>query len=199
VEATWGLRWRDTRIKVDGAEIGTVPTQAELKQGRTFQLPDGSQLTVKLGRQYLSPALQLTRDGRPLPGSGSDPASRLSLAYGIIFFVGAINIILGIAAVAADIDVLKRLGLGYATMVLGLIYLVLGYFVRRRSTVALVIAIALFAVDTVLAAALGAIGAVVARVFFLIVMFGGFSAIRELKQANPPPSSPEGQTPTPPG
>ncbi len=88
---TWKSFWKNFTIKFDGEVIGTISGQKELEKGQSFQLPDGSLLDVKLARTLMSADLQLLRNGKPLPGSGLIPSSKLKQSYGFIYFVGGFN------------------------------------------------------------------------------------------------------------
>ena len=165
--------------------MGVVPGQRELSAGQDFALQDGSTLHVQLVRTAMNPELRVLRDGQPLPGTASDPETRLRNAFGIVFLIAGLNLVLGILAVLFRLPFLEELGMGVPSVVLGLIYLVLGFFARRRSAVALIIAILLFAVDGVLgvvfavsAGASPSIGGILVRAFLLIPMVQGVGAMR---------------------
>ena len=121
-------------------------------------------------------------------GSAADPETRFKTAYGIVFFIAGLNLVLGLVAVIFDVQFLLAMGIGTFSIFFGLLFLVLGFFVRRMSAAALVIAIAVFALDGVLgiisAVSSGfdpSIGGLALRVVLLIPMFQGVAAIRDLK------------------
>ena len=189
LQISWGAFWKNITITLDGSTIGTIPDQKALRQGSTFPLPDGSTLSVQLLQSLAGAELRVLRDGKPLPGSASDPESRLKVAAGVIFFIVGLNILLGLIAVFFQVDFLLQLGLGWFSVIFGLVFLFLGIFTQRRSQVALIIAIVLFGLDGLL----GIVGAVMAgyapsipglfmRILLLIPMIQGVSAIKQLKQ-----------------
>jgi hypothetical protein len=193
---TWKGLWRNTSVSLDGRELGVIPDKDSLKAGRDFALPDGSGLHVQLHQRPYQTELQVLRNGQPLPGSASDPASKLKLSYGAIFFVAALNILLGLIVELTGSDFLKSIGLGVFSVVFGAIFLFLSFFVMKLSLVALIVAIVLFSVDAVasfvLVASAGgqpSIGGIVMRVFLLFGMAQGIPAIRAMKAAErlPPP------------
>lgn len=188
LEISWGMFWRNITVRLDGQVIGTVPSKKELAQGYDIFLPDTSLLNIKLARTFVTQELQVLRNGQPLPGSASDPQSRVKTAANVIFFIAGLNIVVGLIALFFQVDLLLAYGLGIESVITGLIYALLGFFVKRKSLVALVIAIVLFVLDGVFGLVTAAeVGAnpgsmVIARIVLLIPMLQGFSAIRTLKK-----------------
>ena len=189
LEISWKGVWKNTTIQLDGNVIGVVDGQKELSAGREYLLPDGTGLKVQLVKKFLGVELQVLREGEPLPGSASDPETRIKTAYGIIFFVAGLNLVLGILAVALQVEFLQTLGLGFYSIIFGMAFLVAGFFVKRRSLAALVVAIVILALDGIV----GIIGTIamdlnpsvsglVMRVFLLIPMIQGISGIRAVKK-----------------
>jgi hypothetical protein len=66
LEIAWKGLWRDVVVSVDGAQIGTVATQKEMKQGRTFTLSNGAVLEIKLEQNGDDFTLRVSKDGKPL-------------------------------------------------------------------------------------------------------------------------------------
>jgi hypothetical protein len=183
LEISWKILWKNITIRLEGKEIGSIKNQKELLAGRDFSLNDGSILKVKL-IQGFSPELQVTRDGQPLPGSDSDPFQRLSLAYKMVLFIGWLNVVLWLIAELLKVGFLQRFGFGFGSIIVGIIFLILGFFMKRKSKYALLIAIILFFGDGILAAFFLSeqarnyvTGGIVARIFLLIPMIQGVSAI----------------------
>jgi hypothetical protein len=188
-------------VRLDGQVLGVIPGSKELHAGRSIPLPDGSTLHVQLVQNLITPELRLTRDGRPLPRSASDPTERLRLACASVFLIAGLNIGLGLLAELWSSERLFSLGFDFTTVPFGGIMVLLGFFVRRRSAVALWIAIVLFFLDSLLTVTLSALetgrasmGAVVVRLFLILWMVRGLGAIRELRQSDS--FSSESQTPT---
>ena len=189
LEISWKGAWKNTTIQLDGNVIGVVDGQKKLSAGQEYLLPDGTGLKVQLVKKFLGVELQVLREGEPLPGSASDPETRIKTAYGIIFFVAGLNLVLGILAVALQVEFLQTLGLGFYSIIFGMAFLVAGFFVKRRSLAALVVAIVILALDGIV----GIIGTIamdlspsvsglVMRVFLLIPMIQGISGIRAVKK-----------------
>jgi len=189
LEIAWRGMYRNVTVALDGNELGTIPDQRALAAGESFSLPDGSRLSVQLVRKLSGAELQVLRNGQPLPGSASDPESRLKGAYGIIFFVAVLNLVLGLITVLGDVEFLQSIGIGPYSIAFGVLFAVLGYFTMRRSVAALVLAIVLFALDAILGVALAAgagatpnVAGIVFRVLLIWPMAQGVGAIRTLKE-----------------
>ncbi len=188
LEVAWKGLYKDLTLTLDGAVVGTVPDQKALVQGQEFRLLDGSTLKIKLVQKLYSTELQVLRNGQPLPGSMSDPQTKLKNAYTVVYFVAGLNLLLGILSWALDIKFLQELGNGFASLLFGLVFLGLGYFVQRKSSFALIVAIVLMAIDAlgglVLAAMSGSgssVGGLFARIILMIPMIQGVAAIKTLK------------------
>jgi hypothetical protein len=86
----WRGLWRDVVVKVDGELIGTVPTQKDMKQGRGFNLKDGSKLKIKLeegqGDTY---NLIVTKDERPL--SSEKESQGVGWVLALLIFVAGLG------------------------------------------------------------------------------------------------------------
>ena len=206
LEISWEGRWKNTEVRLNGNFIGAIPNQKELKTGRLFQLLDGTSLRVQL----VNNELRVLRNDKPLAGSSSDPAAKLAQSFGIIYFIAGLNIVLGFIALIFQVEFLQTLGFGIISVAIGFIFLVLGFFTQRRSLIALMIALIIYCLDTVLVlysvlvissgfntgdlALIGGIlmsiapliGWIIIRIGFLIGMGQGVGAINELKKETPP-------------
>lgn len=188
VSVEWKGMWKNVQVGFDGKPLGTIPDSKALKAGQTFSLPDGTQLGVRL-KTGVQAGLEITRDGRPLPGSGGDPEVQLKLARGIVWFIGGLSLVVGLAAELAKVEFLLNMGIGWISAAVGVVFLVLGYFVGKRSMVALGLSVGLLITDTVLTLALSAgtgrvpTAGLAMRVIFLIFLFQGFKAIKAIKSA----------------
>lgn len=191
VELTWRGIFKDVRVVVDGRELGTFPNKAALERGQTFDLGEGDTLRVAFDSAFGSQGLKVSRNGEPLSGSAGDPATRLKTAVGLVYFVAGLNVVLGLIAAVVESGFLTRIGVGWGSVVEGALYGVLGWFASRRHRWALVVAVALFAIDGIVsvAASMGAggpppVGGLVARVFFIFPMIRGIPAITKIQSAD---------------
>lgn len=191
IEVSWGVGWRDFTVRFDGEKIGTVSGgMSALKKGATFTLSDGSVLDIKLITGGMSglPDLQVSRNGTLLPGTGADPAIRLRNSYQMIYFLGGLNIVLGIVAELGKINFLLSFGISWFSVIFGLVFIGLGYFVQQKSKIALLLAISLLVVDALVGllpllftSTSIPIGGLIARGAFIVIIARGWAAIGELK------------------
>jgi hypothetical protein len=188
LELSWKGMFKNLTVSLDGQPIGEIPGQRELSQGREFSLPDGATLKVQLVRKFTGSELEVSRNGQPLPGTASDPEVKIKVAYGLVFFVAGLNLLLGLLAMA-QIEFFQQLA-GDALYVIayGLIMGLLGILVTRRSVAALILAASLYTLDGVLGiiSSLSAgtspnLTGILLRLILLIPMVQGVGAIRALK------------------
>ncbi len=204
LEITSGAFWTNVNIRLDDVLVGQIPSKSELIEGRSFPLSDGSELHVKLAQSFGSVELQVTRNGKPLPGSTSDPATRVATAGYIIYFIAALNAFVGIPGLifsgasggvmrfgAALARLFEQIGFSWINLVEGAVFALLGFLTLRRSKPALIAAIGLFVVDGVFNFAGGLdgkgdppVGLMFVRVILGLAMIRGVPAIDELKKAD---------------
>ena len=143
---------------------------------------------------------------------GSDPATVLLKSSIIIYLTGVLNILLWVIALTFQFEFLQTLGFGIILVVIGFIFFVLGFFTKRRSLIALIIALIIYSLELVLVLFIAVIIAVpyfksltpaliltldnlmimvVLFLFFtlsigiLFTMKRGIGAIKELKKETP--------------
>ncbi|WP_310395463.1 hypothetical protein [Hymenobacter sp.] len=189
VTITWGLFYRKFELLYNGQSLGQVPNLNKEPNGTRYPLPDGRVLTARLIRSQGLQELELLLDGQPLPGSATHPRERLKQAWYTLLFVGGLNIVLGAAAGWYKLPALERLGLGWESIIVGVIFLVLGWLgYTRRSILALTTALALFVLDSLLT--LGGffiegrgpgLGGLFIRFFFGVMIFRGIKGAKQLR------------------
>jgi hypothetical protein len=189
LEIAWKMGWKDITVSFDGNTIGTIPDQQALSAGQEFPIPDGSTIKIQLVSKFSSKALQILRNGQPLPGSASDPLTQVKSAYQIAYFVAGLNLVLGFASIIFTIEFLQNLGIGFFLILFGMVFLVLAFFTQRRSSIALILAIVILALDGIIGAILlisrgnsTVVGGLAARFILIIPMVQGIGAIKALKQ-----------------
>ena len=91
---SWNKHWKNTVIYFDGQEIATIPKRKELRKGKYFTVNQTSELHIKLIRILGFQYLQILLDGKPIPGSPTDPNIVLPKAYQTLFLIGKIHLLL---------------------------------------------------------------------------------------------------------
>ena len=139
--------------------------------------------------------LRLTRDGRPLPGSVSDPYERVRLAGYITLFIAFCSGVSGLGAELLRVEELLRRGLGWPSVAEALILLPLGLLTLRASKAALVAVITILTLEGLAFIGLRMLAGfpppfgVLLRFVLLIPLVRGVAAIDELRRPllAPPP------------
>jgi hypothetical protein len=190
LELSWEGQYQNFTVTLDNQLVGRVADHKALAAGQRLALPDGSTLEVRTVGTALANELRVLRDGRPLPGSASDPRLRLRNSYQLLFLIAGVNLVAGFLAGVLQVTFLLQLGFSGGSFVLGVAYLVLGLLVRQRSAVGLALALSLYGLEAAmgLVVPLFAGGrpnlvALAVRLLFLWVLGLGFPALRQLRQA----------------
>jgi hypothetical protein len=164
-----------------------------LIKGRILTLPDGSSLKVQLDQTLKSAGLAVFHNDKPLHGSAADPVTRYQAAYGSLYVVGFGNLLGGLLAHFLNIDLFQVIGFSWLSIITGLILFLLGFWVRKGSISALISGIVLYALDGVGSSIMtilwsrsqGALNIGILSIFvhliFLILLFQGISALKEIK------------------
>lgn len=174
---------RDTRVLIDDAPVG----QADANGALQARLPDGSDLSLRWVKTRHGWELHLLRDGRPVPGSDADPQQRLFRLAKLLYVVAALTVGVSVLSLLAG----PFGDFGVASAVEGFIIAALGFFIGRRSRVALTLAIIVFALEIAAEASTFGSGqgvrGIVIHGFLVWALLGGFKEIRALRT----PPSPE--------
>jgi len=182
----------EAKVKFDGNQLLTFTNKQSLIRGADVLLPDNSTVHIQLQPSFAQNRILVTRNGKPLPGSGGDPQTTLKTAYELIYIVAGFGLIAGILSLLLNNSFLNGLGLGWETVVMGAIFAVLGFFTQRKSKAALIIAIFLYGVDAIAGLVLNAMAgasfssaSLVIKIFFICFMIPGIKAIDDIKKAIP--------------
>jgi hypothetical protein len=188
VEVAFQRGWKETTVSFNGEALDTIATRLELEAGREFALPDGSRLTIHLPKRFM-PLPRVALDGRPMHMYVQAPKQRLRAAFHTALLIALVNLAFGVLAGLREAGMVRNLGGSYLNLGYGAVFLVLAFFVKRRSLLALAAALTLFGLDTV--AWLYVLHGqeqkippilVVLRAGLAIIMIRGFSAIRLLRR-----------------
>lgn len=189
-----GYNWKNLTITKDGDLIGQVENVKELKRGRSFTFSQDSVLSIQLKQKWgFIQELEILLNGNPIPGSGTDPNIQIRQVYQLLLFIAAFNIVLGFITELTHIEFLKTLGMGYGTMVVGLLNGLFAYLIKfRHSLVALYCAIGLMLLDIlfvfVYAADLGGnpVSGLMMKGIFTLVLFNGIGALKKVRSEGSP-------------
>lgn len=123
-------------------------------------------------------------EGRPVPGTVNDPYTQVLTGYAAILFIAGLNLGLSLLALFAHVEVLERLGLGWAAIVEALLYAGLAWLGKYRlSAAAFYVALALLVLDGVFTLGSGqATAGLVVRVFVGIAIYRAAGAARQLRR-----------------
>ncbi|MCC7446501.1 MAG: hypothetical protein IT324_03745 [Anaerolineae bacterium] len=149
LELAWGRRGENFTVRLDGNEIATLLQKKELSDGADFSLPDGSTLHIQLRKFWGADEWEILRNGQPIPGSATHPATRVRDAATGVFLVSGFSLLSGVLNLATGLEAFNFMGSGPRVIIVGVIGLVLGFLVLKRSRIALLASLAVFAVDTV--------------------------------------------------
>lgn len=186
----WGMFYRNLEVFYQGQSLGQVPSTDALRQGYTFQLPTGQALVAHLRRNQGLEEIELRLDGQPVPGSATHPAERLRQAWYTLLVVGGLNVLIGLVAEFGQVALLQRLGLGWGSVVEGLLYVGLGWWgYSRVAPVAFGAALALLLLDGIMMLVASAnassgtpgLGGIFLRFVLVVLVYRGLLAARQLR------------------
>lgn len=187
LEITWGAFWKDITIKVDDEVLEVFSGQKEFIRGREYTLKDGSNLKLNLKSSLLGQEILVSRNGKPLPGSAADPESRLKATTVLVFFIAFWNIIFGIIGYFMNRESNPQaVPYQFSLIIQGLIFIGLGFLVRKRKMIGIVLAMLIFAADSIYSALITInagqqpyIFRVLLQAMILYYLYLGFKALRE--------------------
>jgi hypothetical protein len=184
---TWKLSWKKIEITFDNRNIGTIPDQKSLINGQIFKLPDNSEIKVQK-LHSLSYGLSVSRNGQPLPESDDNPINIFKNTYQIIYFFAILNIVIGCLSVLKKIDILQQIEYNYIFIIIGIVFLMLGYLVQRRSLVALFISILIMSIGSIIEFCFATMGLftyfsyIVMQILFIVPLIQGIEAIKRINE-----------------
>ena len=188
----WGFFYRNFEAFYNGQPLGPAASSDELRQGCSYTLPDGRVFTAQLLRNQGLQEVQLLLDAQPVPGSNTHPQERIKQAWYVLLFIGSLSTVLGIAAECLTSDFLIKLGLGWPSAVVGLLFLGFGLWgYRHRSPLAFYLALGLLVLDKLLTIGValseggkgfGGFGSIFLWFFFCVAIFRGAKAASELRE-----------------
>lgn len=148
---TWDPGWRNLSASIHGKTLLAGLGPPELEQGRSTTLPDGRRLDLRLDPGTFGSELRVLVDGAYL--TPPQPAVRwqLEIPAAAMFLVGLLTLGIGVFLAVSQTKFPGLDGGGGLQVGLGLVFLFLGFFIRRGSRFAVIAAILLYGADTVAA------------------------------------------------
>ncbi len=187
LKITWTGQWLFTTVTIDDEIQGILNGVEALKEGHDFELDDGSILHIQLVKKGVKNELQILLDGKSLPDSPANPKMRFKLAYSTLFFIAILNLGFGIFSFIFPSAIMQSIRTLPVSILYSIGFAILGNWTKRRSALALILAIVIFTADSlmsivvpVLTGTLPSTTGVIGRIFLLIPMVQGIKAIREL-------------------
>ena len=173
---------------MDGEEIGGFTDAEHLRAGQEFTLDDGSYLSVQLTGGKMFPLFKILKDGQPLTTAGPGAADRLGMTCKIMYVVAFANLFAGIMGILPNTSIQMTPSVAWYSVITGFLFFVLVFFVKRKSMLALGIAVGIFALGGISfliyfrnLSGLAWLGLFL-RVCVLFVMVQGLGAIQAIKQ-----------------
>jgi hypothetical protein len=177
---SWKGWYRELKVAYDENEVASFLNQDDLIQGQSVILPDGSNLEVKLNKSWLTTNLKLLRNGKPLPGTNSDIYRKLSFSYIAMYFIAAMSILNGLASIflSESYNLLSIL----ATIGVGIVFIILGIFTKKLSMTAVIIALIIYGIDTVLVFINGKTTGIFSHIVFMYAIYQGIPTIKAIRE-----------------
>ncbi|MBP9946807.1 MAG: serine/threonine protein kinase [Vicinamibacteria bacterium] len=139
LDLTARTKWTDVRLSVGGRSLGPPLSRADLRDGQSYTLPDGSELLIQLEMPFLMPTLRIERDGVVVQGSDASLERLSARAGGWLMGLGGLNFLLGLFATSLQLGPAQN-----ALFLVGVFFALCGFFARRGSLPGLVLGTGLF-------------------------------------------------------
>ena len=95
MDITAASKWNEVTLRVGRTVLGPTLARADLRTGRSYQLPDGSTLFIKVDQAFIWPVLRIERDGIVVPGSDASLEHTANFAGKWLAGLGVLNLIFG--------------------------------------------------------------------------------------------------------
>jgi hypothetical protein len=144
-----GLKWNEISVWFEGKQAG-VFSQKAMYAGQDLTISDGSILNLKLSKNNFQPErLKIFRNGQPIHRIVTEAMQQVIIdnASTAIYLIGFFNVALGFSSFFIKIEVLEPFRPSWPYVIYGSVFLILGFFTRRRSMLALMLAIIIYTLD----------------------------------------------------
>jgi|GEM_PF-4239972 len=197
---THGWGFKNLSIEFDGHLVMAEADPEKLKTPHTVPLPDGRKLTVysKMNWPVLRRELYLEVDGKAVFGSTGHSWSRVKEAYQILYFIAAVHLVIGLFVVwlqsSSIRSVVVEWGPSWFYFLMGIVFGLLGFFVKARQTLALGFALVAWGLNVLLTVFVPFFAQEVQfesptvyflRIYLFMGLLQGFFALRRLNREEP--------------
>jgi len=178
--------WNDFCVFYKDKLIGKLKDKKSLKNWWSFEI-EGKKLEVQLARLFfVLPELNLIYDGEHLVESPWNPELQIKQLFLLILILWCLNVVLWLFAWLWNVEALMNMGISAFTALYWLVFVVLGFWVRQKSIIALGWISVLYLVDVILNAYFvvssdGQVGSVLVKIVVFMFLLRGFSAIGKIR------------------
>lgn len=130
IEVAWKFLWKEITVKINNEIARNISNKKELDKGVEFYY-DGIKYLVQMKTVLMSPQLVVEVNDQPIPGSSNDPKTMVRNGFYLIFFLMALNVVVGITSIVGKVEVLQNLGVGYYNIFAAFIYFIL-YIISKK-------------------------------------------------------------------
>ena len=149
----WKGIYKNFRVNYNDNEILQFDNKEALISGGEYKIDENRLLTVQIVKKKLTGAenLEILINNEPIKGSSTDPFEIVKGVWGLLFVLAGLYFVLGLIAELFSIEFLLNLGMGIGTILVGIVYEVLGLLIKtKNSMIALIISILLLSADMIL-------------------------------------------------
>lgn len=186
----WKGIYKNFRVNYNDNEILQFDNKEALVSGGEYKIDENRLLTVQIVKKKLTGAenLEILINNEPIKGSSTDPFEIVKGVWGLLFVLAGLYFVLGLIAELFSIEFLLNLGMGIGTILVGIVYEVLGLLIKtKNSMIALIISILLLSADMILSIVYmssSSNASYLVKLFFIIMLFRGIGALKKIKKLN---------------
>jgi hypothetical protein len=186
LDTEWKGYYKNFRVVYNGNEILQFENKKALVNGGEYKIDENRLLSVRLVKKKLTGVenLEILINSEPIKGSSTDPFEIVKGVWVLLYVLAGLNFILGLISELFSIEFLLNLGMGIGTIIVGLIYGLLGLLIKtKNSMIALIISILLLSADLILSIVyITSSSGYIVKLFFIIMLSRGIGALKQIKK-----------------
>lgn len=176
-------------VYFDGAVLGRLETHEEALEGKSFPLPDGTMLSVRVEkvRELFGSGhrLLVAVDGALLRDSPGHAVQIVRQGAAALWIVGGLVTLIGVGITAlGSRDASFDVGAGIGMAVEGCIYLGFAWAASRQKRWGLIGGLVLYVIDTIVSLASAGAGGWIVRIVVITALVRAIAAHRKLDQVD---------------